>query len=350
MEETKKEVELEERIRQGSRDVNDYIELRNMYFESSQLDKLLRLCDEIKKLELSNLELGHVLYQEGEALRMLSRMEEAIASYRQSLRILGPEASCFEASYLRALNHYTLFLLSLDLSEKNLHARKALHYFSLIRKQAACYDDKYMILSRMTDIYSRLGEYQTALDFYKEILEMSSDDADTAWALNGIATIHTMRKDYARAKRYFKEALRKANRTRLTSKIYYDMAIMYIEAEELFEAKEAFQSALRYRDSDTELRDNREYEIDIFWHLGTIGYETNKEKEGAMYLERVLENIDDSHYYYTNVLLTLAHLYLKMKDYKTARDYYNSVISSRSATDEDIQIAEECLGRISFRS
>ena len=124
------------------------------------------------------------------------------------------------------------------------------------------------------------------------------------------------------------------------------MGKMYFENDYLSEADTAFRNALQKYENDVLLGGNKEYKLDIFWYLGMIAYETGKEKDIVKFFKEIMLNIDNSHYYYANIHITLGHYYSIKNNYDKARDHYNIVLSAPYATDEEINMAKSCLSQI----
>jgi tetratricopeptide (TPR) repeat protein len=181
--------------------------------------------------------------------------------------------------------------------------------------------------------------------YYGAALEISSDTHDVVWALTGIASTYGKKKELHKAIHYFEEALRKANNTFPITQIYYQLGKMYFDANYMSKSGQAFRNALKYRNNDPASKNNQEYETDILWHLGIIAYEEDDYDNIVPYLSKVLEKIDDDHYYYANSHLTLGHYYLMIEDYKKARRHYNKVLTAARAANEELKTAKEYLAQ-----
>ena len=346
MKDIKRITELEEKISQGSTNINEYIELGSLYVENGQHDNFLKLSNQIEKFQLSKWETAILHYDKGEALKLSNRIEEALSSFKKSLEVTPQKDDSADALSLEGLNHYNLFLLLQDSKESHQHAQDAIRCFELLVKKYPSYEDKHRIYSYLADTYEKLGEYEPSLHYYNLALEISSNNYELVWALIGMATTYGMAKKYEESEEYFSKALLKANKSVPTSKIYYEQGEMYFESNDLTKAAKAFQNALKYQKDDPRLKDNQEYEIDIFWHLGTIAYELNKEKDVIKYFEKVLGSIDNSHYYYANSHLSLGHFYRMREDYIRARKHYHKVLTAPHAADEEIKMAKEWLAKL----
>jgi tetratricopeptide (TPR) repeat protein len=338
--------ELEEKINQGSTNVDEYIELGSLYIESGQHSNFLKLHKKTEKLPLSKLEMAVLHYDKGEALKLSNRIEESSSSFKKSLQAIPPKDDSADALSLKGLNHHNLFLILQDSKESHQHAKDAIRCFELLVKQYPNYEDKHRIYLYLADTHEKLGEYESSLHYNNLALEISSNNYELVWALTGMATTYGMAKKYRESEDYFTKALRKANKSVPTSKIYYEQGKVYFEGNDLTKADKAFRNALKYKKDHPELKDNQEYEIDILWHLGTIAYELDNEKDIIKYFEKVLECIDNSHYYYANSHLSLGHFFMMKKDYIKARKHYSKVLTAPHAADGEIKMAKEWLAEL----
>jgi tetratricopeptide (TPR) repeat protein len=265
----------------------------------------------------------------------------------KSFKLIEKEADSADSLDLKGLNKYNLFLHLMGRDEGRQHAEDAIKYFNLSLKSTDSSDSRYFVtFSYLADIYSKLGQYENALNHYDQVLKLSSDKNDIVWALVGVASIYGLRKKLKLAEQYFNKAIDEASNTIATTKIYFDMARMYFENDCLSEADTAFSIALQKYENDVVLSGNKEYKLDILWYLGMIAYETGKDKDFVKLFKEIMLNIDNSHYYYANVHITLGHFYSIKNNYEKAREHYNIVLSAPYAIDEEIKMAKSCLSQI----
>ncbi|MEW6296035.1 MAG: tetratricopeptide repeat protein [Candidatus Diapherotrites archaeon] len=344
---SKKDVQLDEKIRSGTANIDDYFELGNTYLKRGQYEKLLDLYAELRLKQLSDIELARVYNEEGEAFLAYGEIEKAKILFEKSLQYLYSCGDSAECLLWKGLNHYNLFLYEYDNNLSENHAINALKCFESLIENLPQEQSDHKIHSCIADIYMKFGDYRKALAAYDIALKLSPDDDDKIWILTGIASIYSQKKEYDKSLNYFREALQKAKIAKVpTSKIYYDMGELFFKENRLDEAKNAFQEALKSKDSDPLLKGNSIYDIGIFWHLGIIAYRMQDDVNIINYLEKVLMIIDKRHYYYANSHLTLGHYYWSIGDYEKAREHYNQVLIAPRAADEEIEMAKDCLAKI----
>jgi len=341
-------VELEKSILNGSEDINEHLMLGDLYFKAGDYEKLIILYNQTIKLQLSKLDQARIYYEKGETLQLLNKPEDAIASFRKAIQTLQNEKDTWESLYIKGLSSYNLYLLCSDINETKQHSNAALNYLKIIVDKYPDHDEIGYVYSPLADVYAKNGKYDSALHCYNMALNQKADDYSTVQYLCGIASVYGMKQQYGLAEQYFKDALKTADNTNI-SKIFYDMGVMYYEANSLTDANQAFKNALEQMKNDPLLKDNKEYKVDVLWYLGTIAYELGSSREDVVgSFERVLELIDENHFYYTSANLTLGHFYSMTQKFGKAREYYNNVLSAPIADDEDIKMANECLAKLPF--
>jgi tetratricopeptide (TPR) repeat protein len=343
------QIELEERIARGSGKVDDYFKLGKLYLESAQYASLLALYERLEKQSLSEVELARLYYERGDALEPSNR-NEAIASFRKSLQHISPNDYSVEALFLRGLCHHSLFLLVTDPDERRSNGEEAIKDFKLILDKRPAFEDKYALFSYIADIYTMLNEHREALSFYNGALRRSANAKERIGALTGIGVVLGKQKKARKAEKYFDTALQEATGIAPTSKIHYEKGKMLFESNDFRKAYEEFKQALESIHNDPGLRGNKDYQIEIFWHLGTIAYELKEDEKAIGYLSRILEEVDEPHYYYASANLTLGHIWLFKQDYARAREHYNSVLSAPRSFEPEKSMAKKCIGEIPLDS
>jgi tetratricopeptide (TPR) repeat protein len=343
-----KEIELlEEKIRHGSKAIEDYVKLRGLYFEHARYDELLNLLEVmITQMNLTDLELAGIYAERGETLQVFDRFEEAVCAYQKSLQFLQEIEESPTTLYLKAMNHHQLFICLFADEESYHHARESTKYFHAVIQHPLEYEEKYRSYNHLANIYAHLGEYDNALCFHQAALELASNTKDIVFALREIASVYGKKQEVDTAVHYFEEALQKAGDAIPTTIIYWEFGRMYFEAEQFAKADQMLREALKRIGDDPELRVTPTYEIEILWHLGTSAYEEHDFEDAIRYLMNVLEKIDDEHNYYADSHLTLGHCYLLLEDYEKALEHYNYVLTASLVSDEQITMAKACLERI----
>jgi len=334
---------LEASIAAGSKEVKLYFELGASYLDSGEFEGLQNLYKRLIQLPLSSREHARAQYEIGQALQLANRTGEAMPCYLEALKALSQENTEPDDLLLIGLSHYGLMLSLDDVRDRAHHKSMALKCFLEILRGHPSFGDNDRVHSHVADIYFREGEYDKAIESYQSALMVCKNEETVIWLLSGMAAAYAQKRSLGQAISFFKEALEKARAREIcTSKIHYDIGMLYFEDGDLQAAKAAFTKALIERGRDPILKHNRDYEIDLLWHLGTIAYESGEEK-AADYMYRVLGLGDREHYYYVNCRLTLGHCFLKRGAIREAREEYCAALEAANASNEEVEIARECL-------
>ncbi len=349
--------ELEERIHAGSKSIDDHFNLAYLYLDTGNYERALEVYEALKQLPLTNPDMARVLYETGEALRESNRTDEAVEAYQRALTVLASEEESGETLLLNGLSHHNLSLFGADEQGRQWHAHRALESFQSIVSGNLSLPDTYVTesgtyleytaYSHIGNTYRRLGDYDEALRSYQRALDASSCPSERVGALIGIASTYSAKKNYAIAAKYHREALRKAGKEVPTAKICFEMAKMYYEAGRLSESEKAFINAIKKRLSDPCLKDNREFEVDILYYLGSIAYTKAEHRKALDHFRRILELVADDHPCYSLTRLHMGHIHFKDKEYRKAMEEYKLVISAPKSSQTVVEEAKEYLAHAS---
>jgi tetratricopeptide (TPR) repeat protein len=327
--------ELEARIREGSRELDDFLLLGKHYFDAGEYSTLVPLYERALELPLHSIDRATIHLELGRALETLGQLSRALEHYRTSLDTLSGERESALVVDISAMCHYNL-AVNIDIHDEAVsHAEEALGRFAALMDRYPGYGaDKGALYSHMGELYMMLGNEEEALLAYKLSHEYSRDNEGRVWSLNGIAMVYKRLGRPDEAETYFRQALGEAQNRTQFSKNYYDLGEVLDLQGRYRNALEAFQKALDYRDDDPVLRNSREYLIDIFWYLGDLSYREAELEDAAKYLNKVASLVEESHRLYCNTHITLGHCYVEMGNPTRGAFHYNKALFSPVATQE----------------
>lgn len=244
------------------------------------------------------------------------------------------------------MNYYNLSLLLYYKRKGVDYAKKSLQSLETLLQKYPDYTEKPRICAYIAEIYRRLGKFDEAIDSCEKGLETANKDEDRIMILVGLGCVYRDGGNHEESERAFNQALELAKGKKDLSKINFQYGILHLKTNNIQEAVEAFKNALKFIEFDVTLRNNKEYRVEILWHLGSAHYYNEEYEIAISHLKEVSDSIEESNVYYCNTHITLGHCYLAKRDYTQAGDHYNKALSASLATREEIAMANECLKRI----
>ncbi len=333
---------LESRIKNGSKNIEDYRLLGKIYFDKGQYDRVLELYETASTLPLSNEERGIILHDKGQASDLLGKKEDAISCFEKSLNLLVSEEDA-GLLHFSGMNHYSLSRLLYHEKKGAEHAGRALEKFETLVQKYPDYEEKKMIYGHMSELYGRLGELDKAVTYFRKAIESAANDEERIGFLLGIGPIYRDRGDYEKSEEACKQALVLAKGKRHLAIINFELGKTCFVSNRVHDAIEAFKKALEFLEFDPVMRSNKEYAIEIFYGLGLLYYQNEEYDQAIGHLDKASENVSSHHEYYCSTHMTLGHCYLAKGEFDRARSYYVRALSTALVTEEDIKMANECL-------
>ncbi len=181
-------------------------------------------------------------------------------------------------------------------------------------------------------VYIRMGEYKTALDYYLKafkIYEKNDDENLIVGITNNLGTLYSCRlKDDEKATIYYEKALDLSNKSdnqEFKSYVLANVGEMYMRQKRFDEAKETLTEALQIAEKANHL----EVMINILGNLSQISIDEEKYQVALMHSQRALQMRLDIGYSedITHVYLTIANIYEKLGDDRTAGLHYDKALS-----------------------
>jgi CHAT domain-containing protein/Tfp pilus assembly protein PilF len=263
--------------------IGDLKSSKTFFLRSADLAKRNQ-ARQIENDSLSAIEV-HDLYQSGKALRVAEKYEESITAYNQAIRISKdiqiPELE-LKCSRLLSLTYWEIDDVN-DFYELNLRALQLAEQLNHSRERGRC-------LNNIGAYFSRLDNYDAALDSYEKALGIATDNKyseDIAAALLNLGGVWSDLGNYDNALKYLGQALKLDNQLKDNSSIAKDLNNIGIATrlrglatenrEDIKNAENCFKEALRI---SKELNDES-FEIQALNNLGSI-YADLHEYESAL--------------------------------------------------------------------
>jgi tetratricopeptide (TPR) repeat protein len=351
----KSQDKLEGRIRNGSKNADDYFDLADVYFFKGMFDQMLELLGKLRNLSLSDTDKAHLYQQEAEAFLSLGRIKEAEWNYRKSLEAIESPEDSFEYLWIMGRAHYTLSTLSVDNDTVMEHSKAALECLTKALTFEAMAGEEQrnrlaFVYSWIADMHSKMGRLDDSLRIHEKALSLAIREEDVVEILTDIAMVYTMKGNFGKAEKTFREALRRAQTAVPTTKIYFEMGKMYVSWGKISEAMDAFRNALKELDGDLRLKNSSGYETSVIWYLGFAAYGLGYGEEAIRCMNTVLERVDKEDLFHLRSHSILANQYYKDVNDAKAREHFHEVLLSPLADSEDIETAKKYLATIPLDS
>lgn len=113
----------------------------------------------------------------------------------------------------------------------------ALYYFSrklAIDRELGKKEGEAAALNNIAGIYRQKGDYDKALEYYRQALDLIKDDKEKATAYNNIASVYLDKGDYSKAIEYFQKAIELGERVgdyHGVAQRYISLGATYIKAK-----------------------------------------------------------------------------------------------------------------------
>ncbi|TSE08257.1 tetratricopeptide repeat-containing sensor histidine kinase [Aquimarina algiphila] len=181
-------------------------------------------------------------------------------------------------------------------------------------------------------VHIRMGEYETALDYYLKALkiyEKSKEENLIVAITNNLGTLYSCRlKDDDNATIYYEKALELSHESgnqEYRAYVLGNVSEMYMRQKRFDKAKKTLTEAFKIAEETNYL----DLMIGSLNNLSQISIDEEKYEEALIHSKRALQMRLDSGYSEDNTLayLTLANIYEKLGDLRTAGLHYDKALS-----------------------
>lgn len=349
-EERSREAELRDRIAAGAAEVADYQELANLLNSDARDDEAIRVYERTLTLPLTGMQRASVLWELGalvEATR--AERERARALAEEALEVLSRESNSPEARLLRGLS---LSLLAHAMWFQNAHAASGIAQQGLqvlerlIEENAgieavgtACYEAARLL--------NALNRPEKAITFCQQYLRQSLPIRDRVGVLIVLADALRLAGRFVDAEQAAAEALRSAEAHNFPLPyVYLSLGSVQCAAGRRSEARTTFELALRELNRHEILRKDRESLTAIYGNLAEIYYDSGDFERAAEAFERLLALHPEDRMARHRILVWLGDCHMAIGQRGEARRYYEEVVMSREAADEERQHARDGLATL----
>jgi tetratricopeptide (TPR) repeat protein len=282
-----------------------------------------------------------LLYKKAECLVILGRCTEAMALFKAAILLVGSDPQSAEDLDIAGMSHYNLYTM-LPLGEGEQHLEPALRYLEALLANYPNCEEPHDVASYIAELYLGRGDFSAAIDAFKRASDLCDKPEKRIWSLVGLAGVYREQGNHESAEKLYREALVAPPENAL-SRIHFEFGKLLFAGARLDEARETFRAALAFRNKCPPLLANPLYLADVLWHFASVAYQQSDMEEAIRSLEQVLILISREHAYFANSNITLGHCYTARNDYAKARDHYNVAVFAPFASDEELEMAQQCL-------
>ena len=340
-----KEQELREKIRAGSQELDDYLDLADLLRAGGRTHEVVPQYREALNLPLTNLqraevstELGWVLYDP------LCEEAEARTLAENAIHLLAEEPESPEVLFARASSHGLLAhsVWRTDESTGAEAARQALASYDRGIAESSSTEQIAQAYYDSARLQNLLGKHEVAIPLFGKALECGLHDLDRLYCLITLSNSLRRANHLAEAERVLNEALQHVEADKgALPRIYFERGLILRSTGRPAEAWRSFQEALEALKSDPALSEDEHFLTEASWNLGELSYEAGNYEKAAASFRAVLSIHPEDDSTQRDALLWLGHCYIGTRNYGKARDCYEEVLASRHATEAQLASARD---------
>jgi tetratricopeptide (TPR) repeat protein len=339
-----REAELRARIATGSRDVSDYMELANLLRAASRFEEAADIFQHGLQRDFSNGDKARLAWELGDLFdKVMNRSAEAVTLAASAVNLLDQERESPDTLLLRGRS-YALLAHAVWFQDSEAGADAASRAIELLEPIVTEHSDLQDIGVALGDLawaHTTLGDLARAIELCQEYLRRELDLRHRLVALMVLAEALRLAERLPEAKDATTQALEYSAFDPLTRPVLYNTLGLILRAmNRPSDAETAFEQALDALRMDPFRSGNRELLRTIYGNLAEVHYEMGKLDAAIRRFEQLLTQYPDTPY---RILNCLADCHAANGSYDEARRFYEQVLSSPMADDEERVYAKDGL-------
>jgi tetratricopeptide (TPR) repeat protein len=277
----------------------------------------------------------------------MSRSAEAATLAQKAVDFLQDEPLDEETLLLRGLSYALLAQATWfrDANEGADAARPAVQWLERVITQHGDSDSVAAVAyAELAWVHSALGHQDEAVNVCRAHLDRCRDPRRRLPTLMVLAEALRLIGQLREAERAAREALEHSAHDPLTRpRLYLTLGLIQRESDHYAEAEVSLVAAVEALREDPWLTADRETLRAIYGNLAEIQYEGGNLRQGAATLNNLLAQYPEDGPERNRILIRLGDCYIAMGRTTEARPYYEEVMRSPAATDQERQHAGDCL-------
>ena len=347
---TRSEPELRARIAGGSLDADDYLELAELLKDASRFHEAVQVYEQALSLGLEHVDKARVAWELGSLLEtsMGQRASPRMMAHL-ALSLLSEQPESGNVLLLRGLSQ-SLLAHSVWFEDADAGIRTAhLGVESLQRVIRQYSDDPAMGVAHyeLARLYNALGDPESAIGACREYLRSEPDRRSRLAALSVLAEALELAGRLPEAEIAVREGLSCVENDKgMLPNLYLTLALIKKAENQPSEAVRNLEEALKaLRELDAALRDPEMMSV-ILWHLAELHSEMGNQRAAAATLTQILNHYPDDSSDRRRAQLWLGDSHANSGMLEEARKYYEQVLTSPQASDEDRAAARDGLAEL----
>jgi tetratricopeptide (TPR) repeat protein len=337
-----RERNLKERIRVGTAQMQDYVELADIYYLTGRLDDTLAILKEATSLDLAPCQRASLLNEQAQFVFLITgAKDEALALAEQAILILRQHPPTPDTA-LAEISAETLVAKVLWDSNRSQAVQAASRALSRIQRatndtpQFDAETFSAMCISA-SQLHVLTGHLEDAIEWARRALVQPLDEYQRIPALVELGYLLSRSGKSEEAGEVLRTALNSAkSRGRQNPRIYHELGLVQLALGRPREAVEYFEQALQIIKSDKYLRRDRDYVSTLNMGIASAFYELGEHRAEAEVYRKILRTLGENEPNYWICRLSLAQCDIGLKNFEDARENLEGIIKSEpSATVRD---------------
>lgn len=349
-EEGPSEADLRARLATGSAGAGDYLDLANLMKSASRFEEAASIYEEGLRRQIPNKEKARLAWELGELLDVvLNRSADAVTLARDALSLLAAEPESLDTLLLRGLS-YSLIARAVwfhDAEAGRTAAGQAIPLLERVIREHDEPDEVAMAFNDAAWAYNALGDPDRAIELCQGCLRRQPDPRRRLPVLVTLADALGAVRRFSEAEKAAEQALQYSSIDPPTRPVLHlTLGMNRRRANQLPAALSAFEQAR----AELQIRPLGAWDPEllraIYWNLAELYYGAGELAAAIGTLEQLLtqcpEDSSDRH----RILNWLGRCHADLGARSQARRYYEQVLASPIAGDEDRGDAREGLAAL----
>lgn len=336
MEETpEREGTLKERIRLGTGEMQDYVELADIYYQTGRLEDTISILKEASSLDLPPRQRASLLNEQAQFLFLITGAEnESLVLAEQAISTLRqhPQTPDTALAEISAETLVSKILWDSNRSEAVQAASRALARIQGATQENSQFDSETLcaMCIAASQLHSLTGQLEVAIEWARRALVQPVSEYQRIAPLVELGCLLRQSGNGGEAQEMLKAALNSAKKRlgRQTPRIYHELGLVECALGRPREAVEYLEQALQIIERDEHLCEDRDYSIALNMDLARAFYELGEYSAEAEVYRKLLRILEDNEPTYWICRLSISRCEIRLKRLEEARKNLEGILKS----------------------